>query len=348
MTVGRNAITSIAGKLKSLVEVEKIPSVLSIFNSYLKKPLPYEDIRTICKSIYKHNIAENTPVSSSIVSILQDPMSIKEVVWILQTGGKKVSYRYVQVAIGRLMTAQKISKISRGKYQAFLDINTAGIMDLPNLGKPINYSIPLQITEISDVYPNTIILLASKAGKGKTHVFAYIIKKLLEQGIPCSYWDLENELPAVVHVLNKYVPTHLIQDRKLFEINTNADIDINTLKLSPERVNFIDPLYVTDGWGEVDNTLRRLKKQLKGGLCFVAAHLKNIDGQVFGGETTMKVPGVVMYLTHKNKDRFHPVFNVKKAKHWKNNCFVRKIACSWDDEYGLGEAEYTDDDVDDI
>ena len=125
-------------------------------------------------------------------------------------------------------------------------------------------------------------------------------------------------------------------NKNLLKINTE-DVAIESLELDPKAVNFVDPIYVEDGWGDVDNIMRRMKKQLNGGLCFIATHIKDIDGKVFGGATTLKMPTFAFQLQHSNADRFHPEFKTLKVRNWTTGCKITKIKCIWDDKTGLTE-----------
>jgi len=263
-------------------------------------------------------------------------MRVQDLHRIMQQEGFNVSYRQLTRYIKRLVDEKKVFKQGRGVYRSTKPTKIANITSIDvNLGKPVPYEIPLHITDISDIYPNDVLMLASKAGFGKTHVFAYIIRRLLEQDISCVYWDMENDLANIVHIFNKYIPKDLL-DKNLIKINTE-DVAIESLELDPKAVNFIDPIYVEDGWGEVDNMMRRMKKQLDGGLCFMATHIKDIDGRVFGGATALKVPSFAFELKHNKEDRFKPEFKTIKVRNWKPGCKINKIKCVWDDDRGLSE-----------
>ena len=331
-----NTLTHIVGVLRKTIPTETIPTVLALFNSYLPNPLPHKEIMNICKQAMKYNNQDNQKIVDVIYNILADPMSLRQLHNVLENEGYKTSYSYVQNAVGRLVKAGKVFRMGRGVYRSVVKAAVVPVSDLKvELGKPVQYDIPLHITDICDIYPNSVLMLASVAGFGKTHVFAHIIKGLLEQNVRCTYWDMENDLANIIHIFRKYIPEELFNSG-LLNIN-QEDVSIESVKLDPEAVNFIDPIYVEDGWGEVDNLMRRLKKQLSGGLCFIATHVKDIDGKVFGGATAMKVPSFVMQLEHQGEDRFKPVFKVMKSRNWKSGCKITKIKCLWDDEKGLQE-----------
>ena len=131
----------------------------------------------------------------------------------------------------------------------------------------------------------------------------------------------------------------MLENEELFQINI-APVDIENLILDSKRINFVDPLYMLEGWGEVDNVMRRLKSQLDGGLCFIAMHLKTAPqgseiGEMFGSASAFKVPSVVLYFHHKEGNRFKPEFIIKKIRNWKSGKTLKKIQCKWDDEKGL-------------
>jgi len=331
-----NTLIHITGIIRNKVKPQYLADIVQLFNSYMPDPLPSKDIIAMCKQANKYIISDDAKAIDAAYQILVDPMRVQDLHRIMQQEGFNVSYRQLTRYIKRLVDEKKVFKQGRGVYRSTKPTKIANITSIDvNLGKPVPYEIPLHITDISDIYPNDVLMLASKAGFGKTHVFAYIIRRLLEQDISCVYWDMENDLANIVHIFNKYIPKDLL-DKNLIKINTE-DVAIESLELDPKAVNFIDPIYVEDGWGEVDNMMRRMKKQLDGGLCFMATHIKDIDGRVFGGATALKVPSFAFELKHNKEDRFKPEFKTIKVRNWKPGCKINKIKCVWDDDRGLSE-----------
>ena len=327
-----NTLIHIAGILRKDIPNKYINKVISIFNGYLEEPLSAQEVRAIARQAGKYNNIDTHNLTEFVYEVLVDQMTLRELQRVIEKEGIKTSYHYLQITVDRLVKAGRVFKVSRGVYRSTKPVKTTSISKIQAKGEPIKYTLPFKITEVADIYPNSIIMIASQAGHGKTHIFAHIVRHLLEQKIPISYWDMENDINNIVHIFKQFIPAQLIEDDML-RIN-EEDVSIESLLLDKDRVNFVDPIYVEDGWGEVDNIMRRLKMQLDGGLCFIATHVKDIDGRVFGGATAMKVPSFAAEFKHKG-DRFHSEFKILKIRNWKPDCKINTIKTVWDDRNGL-------------
>jgi len=327
-----DTLIHIAGILRKDIPNKYIYKVISIFNSYLEEPLSAQEVRAIARQASKYNNIDTHNLTEFIYEVLTDQMTLRELLRVIEKEGIKTSYHYLQITVDRLVKAGRVFRVSRGVYRSTKPVKTTSVLNIQAKGEPIKYELPFKITDIADIYPNSILMIASPAGQGKTHIFAHIVKHLLEQGVPVSYWDMENDIDNIVHIFKQFIPEHLLQGDNL-RVNEEPVV-IESLLLDKDRVNFVDPIYVEDGWGEVDNIMRRMKMQLDGGLCFIATHVKDVDGKVFGGATAMKVPSFAAEFKHKG-DRFHGEFKILKVRNWKPGCGIKSIKTVWSDTEGL-------------
>lgn len=343
---GRNAmLIRIGGYFRHLAKGEiELLKILHFFNQNFKEPLSEKELYPMWRGLTGYQQADEKKFDKTILEICQTPSKLAEVVKVVKLLGISANYLQVAKILERAVKAGLVMKPRYGYYQTIAEFATGKISQLHTSGEPVNFDMPLGISEFCYIYPNSLILLASKEGKGKTHVFAEWVRYFLEQKQPVAYWDMENEAPFIKKVFGKFIPRDLLES-ELFTINLE-DVDIETLKIAEAKINFIDPIYVEGehGWARIADIMRRLKKQLRGGLCVIAGHLKDAKdssqlGEALGGVSARKVPSLILYLKHK-KDRFSPSFVVKKVRHWKPGKLVREIECTWNDETGLDFLRY--------
>jgi len=180
-------------------------------------------------------------------------------------------------------------------------------MDWINSGtNPIDLTLPLGLSELVDVYPNNIIVIAGSPDAGKTAFMLDLVEKNMNK-FDIRYFNSEmGEIEMKIRLRNhRNVPLDKWKFHAYPRDNNFSDV------IFPEAINIIDFLEISDTFYKVAAEINDIYRKLHGGIAIIG--LQKGYGQDLGRGGTFSLEKPRLYLSVDAGK-----IKITKAKNWKD------------------------------
>lgn len=163
---------------------------------------------------------------------------------------------------------------------------------------PLDVKIPCGVSELCNLYPKNIIVLAGSKSSGKTAFLLNLVRD--NQGkYPIIYLNSEMGDEEFSERIEKF--GYPIQSWKFDAIHRHHNFQ--DLITGEKKIFIIDYLEIHDNFYEVAKPIRLVHEKLKDGICFIAIQ-KNKNAEVGrGGDFSMEKSRLYMTLDYNDSER---------------------------------------------
>lgn len=288
-----NTFIAWAGVFRKWMDRDTCFKVLN-FLSYnaIDKPIPPSELRAIMGQVNKYNTYDKKELGATVLSRLE---VIKEASAFQISKSLNLEQKDIEDVLHYLEKEQLIVPIGKNRYRRLEKVQWE--TDFKSIGEPVDFIVPY-FHDYAYFDKGNMIIIGAPTGKGKTHIVANIIKKLVDQG-KCPYListEASSKVGKVVEKLGVKV------GQFYFKIVSSP----HNIEFEKDAITIIDWLKPEEGdFSKTDKTYERLNDQLvrKGGFLIVLAQVRK-DGTWFApDQTDFYASLVATYNYRKNGDQ---------------------------------------------
>lgn len=262
-----------AGVFRKWANKETVHKILNyLSHNWIDKPIPNHELKAIMGQVNKYNTYDKKELSKIVLERLE----------IIKEGSafqiaKSLSYEQkdIEEVLHYLETEQQIISVGKNRYKKMNKVEWD--QDFNNIGQPLDFEVPY-FHDYAYFDKGNMIMIGGRPGKGKTHISANVLKKLIKQGI--HPYLISTEAGSKIGKICKEL------DIKVGEFSYKIVKSPHDIELVDNAVTIIDWLKPEAGdYSKTDATFERLNDQLirHGGFLIVFVQLRK-DGTFFADD----------------------------------------------------------------
>lgn len=225
------------------------------------------------------------------------------------TTDKFAQYRYtmaLESMVERLHILQRVDG-RRGSYKPVDRDSTE--MDLVNANdEPIEISLPFEMSNLVEIYPGNIIILAGSKSAGKTSVCLNMIRDNENLFQDIHYFNSEMGPPELKKRLSFFQRT-IDMWPNLHAYSRSSDFGAN-VKPGEGNLNIVDFLECHEDFAQIGGKIRDIHDNLKGAVCVIAIQKNPGLDLPLGGNRAIEKARLVITLDK-------GVVKIFDAKNWR-------------------------------
>ena len=183
-------------------------------------------------------------------------------------------------------------------------------MDFNNaVGAPVDIWMPFGLSDLVELYENSIVIVSGAPNAGKTAIMLNIIMHNIQKEWDVHYFNSEMSADELRKRLEKFYPERALSDWK-FNAYYRADRFADVVVPGPNSLNVIDFLEVHDEFYVVGARIKEIHDRLKGGLAVIGLQKNPGSDTGLGGYRSLEVARLALAI---DKGRV----KVSKAKNFR-------------------------------
>lgn len=267
----RNAtFIKLAGILRKRLNKDNTSYVLSVIsNNLIDKPIPNHELRAILGQVSKYNTYDKKELGKIVLERLD---IIKESTAFQIAKSLNYEQKDIEDVLHYLENEQLIIAIGKNRYKRLQKVEWE--TDFNVISEPLDFEVPY-FHDYAYFDKGNMIIIGGRSGKGKTHISANILRKLIKQGI--HPYLISTEAGSKIGKIVKEL------DIKVGQFSYKIVKSPHDIELEKNAVTIIDWLKPQDGdFSKTDATFERLNDQLirHGGFLIVFVQIRK-DGTFF-------------------------------------------------------------------
>ncbi len=250
--------------------VQKVLSFLS--NNWIDKPIPNHELKAIMGQVNKYNTYDKKELSKVVLERLD---IIKEASAFQIAKSINLEQKDIEDVLHHLEKEQLIIAIGKNRYKRLQKITWD--TDFNTMSEPVDFEVPY-FHDYAYFDKGNMVIIGGRPGKGKTHITANIIRKLIKQDI--HPYLISTEAGSKIGKIVKEL------DIKVGQFSYKIVKSPHDIELEKNAVTIIDWLKPEEGdYSRTDATFERLNDQLirHGGFLIIFVQLRK-DGSFFASD----------------------------------------------------------------
>jgi hypothetical protein len=285
-----------------------------IQENFFKEPLPYGEFMSLLDSLDQYVQLDNSEIKERIMEYMQKvkTASKRDVLMMLCADHKdmfKESER-LDLIISDLVDADQL--LRRGDKLEFYNaplISTKWDEDVAD------YGLKLKFMPASTFCNRSTIIIGGKTGTGKTTLAMGLIKEIIGQGFPVTYFSTETD--------SKFTKTARAIGLKEGDFLFGRVQKVEHIKFTKNAINIVDWISAPadNGYAGIEKLFEEIKEKQKLANAFLIVFVQLKEDGSFFAQNMIKnyASDVYKFLYNKDDDRFNSYFEPIKIRDAKEN-----------------------------
>jgi hypothetical protein len=186
------------------------------------------------------------------------------------------------------------------------DTDLKSINFMESTDSPLDIELPMELSDLVNIYPKNIILIAGVPDSGKTAFGLNIVEENMFKTMPINYFSSEMGQMEMRVRLAKFARPLDSWKFNLYERASNfADV------IRPDEINIIDYIEIYEEHYKVGGLIKDIFDRLNKGIAIIMIQKKHGATMGVGGLATLEKPRLYISI---DKGRV----TIEKAKNWKD------------------------------
>lgn len=259
-----------AGIFRKWMPLDTVSKVLNFLsNNWIDKPIPNHELRAIMGQVNKYNTYDKQELGKIVLERLD---ITKEASAFQIAKSLNLEQKDIEDVLHYLEKERLIISVGKNRYKKLQKVQWE--TDFNTISEPVDFEVPY-FHDYAYFDKGNMIIIGGRSGKGKTHITANIIRKLIEQGI--HPYLVSTEAGSKIGKIVKELGI------KVGQFSYKIVKSPHDIELEKNAVTIIDWLKPQDGdFSKTDATFERLNDQLirNGGFLIVFVQIRK-DGTFF-------------------------------------------------------------------